>query len=282
MPQSSLLPVEFHGATLYTVSIDGAHHVALRPIVQALGLDWAAQFTRIKRHPVLSTCVVVTATQVPGDDQARDMFFLPLDKLNGWLFGVSVNRVKPELRERLTQYQRECFDVLARHFLPTTPYAVLPGQTLSAEQAQTLRELLTTSVKRLPHDKQASAMVKGWSKLKAHFGTDYRHIPASEFAEALSIIARHVAESAIADEAPTLRNRRWLIATDREGRETVQPVGPHDFISNWADLTRGIADGSLLPSTSELIDLATACMQRVQRRPAIYRRSDVPGVLTPV
>lgn len=165
---------------------------------------------------------------------------------------------------------------------PTTPYAVLPGQTLSAEQAQTLRDMLTTAVKRLPHDKQAGAMVKGWSKLKAHFGTDYRHIPAGEFAEALSIIARHVAESALTDEAPTLRNRRWLIATDHEGRETVQAVGPHDFISNWADLTRGIADGDLLPSTSELIDLATACMQRVQRRPAIYRRSDVPGVLNPV
>ena len=36
--------------------------------------------------------------------------------LNGWLFGVDVNRVRPELRERLMQYQRECFQVLNAHF----------------------------------------------------------------------------------------------------------------------------------------------------------------------
>ena len=37
-------------------------------------------------------------------------------------------------------------------------------------------------------------MIKGWSKLKAHFKTDYRHIPQAEFHEAVSIVARHVAE----------------------------------------------------------------------------------------
>ena len=202
--QSALVPVEFHGATLVAITIDGVHHVALRPIVQALGLDWAAQFSRIKRHPVLSTCVAVTTTQMPGDDQAREVFFLPLDKLNGWLFGVSVNRVKPELRDKLIQYQRECFDVLARHFLPTTPYSVQPGQTLSAEQAEALRNLLTSHVQKLPKPQQGKAMVQGWSKLKAHFGTDYRHIPAGEFHEAVSIIARHIVDWELVDETPAL------------------------------------------------------------------------------
>lgn len=36
-------------------------------------------------------------------------------------------------------------------------------------------------------------MVKGWSKLKAHFGVSYRDIPAERFVEAMSIMARHVA-----------------------------------------------------------------------------------------
>ena len=72
------------------------------------------------------------------------MLMLPLDKLNGWLFGVSVLRVKPELRERLTQYQAECFDVLARHFLPAQPqtekyygqpgYIPLPEPTLKGRR----------------------------------------------------------------------------------------------------------------------------------------------------
>lgn len=69
MSQSALTPVEFHGASLFITTIDNVPFVAMRPITQALGLDWAAQFTRIKRHPVLSICVAVTTTQMPGDDQ---------------------------------------------------------------------------------------------------------------------------------------------------------------------------------------------------------------------
>ncbi|MFZ4624109.1 MAG: phage antirepressor N-terminal domain-containing protein [Rhodoferax sp.] len=123
---SALVPVEFHGATLTVTTINGAPFVVLRQIVEALGLDWQGQHARIKRHPVLSTCVSVTKMQMPGDDQSREVFMLPLDKLNGWLFGVTVSRVRPELRERLTQYQAECFDVLARHFGVKHPVSALP------------------------------------------------------------------------------------------------------------------------------------------------------------
>lgn len=85
-----------------------------------------------------------------------------------------------------------------------TPYSVQPGQTLSAEQAEALRNLLTSHVQKLPKAQQAGAMVKGWSKLKAHFGVPYRQIPASEFTEAISIVARHVAEWELVDETPAL------------------------------------------------------------------------------
>jgi hypothetical protein len=44
------------------------------------------------------------------------MLCLPLKYLDGWLFGVNANRVKPELRGRVIQYQRECYDILARAF----------------------------------------------------------------------------------------------------------------------------------------------------------------------
>ena len=117
---STLTPVEFHGATLTVTLINGVPFVAMRPICEAIGLDWASQFTRIKRHPVLAKGVVVTTTPSAGGDQKAVM--LPLDKLDGWLFGVSVRRVRPELRERLTQYQAECFDALARHFGSAAPH----------------------------------------------------------------------------------------------------------------------------------------------------------------
>ena len=87
---------------------------------------------------------------------------------------------------------------------PTTPYSVQRGQTLSTEQAEALRNLLTSHVQKLPKPQQGKAMVQGWSKLKAHFGTDYRHIPAGEFHEAVSIIARHIVDWELVDETPAL------------------------------------------------------------------------------
>jgi len=37
---------------------------------------------------------------------------IPYDKVNGWLFSISVNRVKPEVRQKLIEYKKECFEVL--------------------------------------------------------------------------------------------------------------------------------------------------------------------------
>ena len=83
-----------------------------------------------------------------------------------------------------------------------TPYTVQPSDTLNEPQQIALRAMLESNVKRLPHAKQAGAMIKGWSKLKAHFGVPYRQIPAGEFEEALSIVARHVSEWELVDEVP--------------------------------------------------------------------------------
>jgi hypothetical protein len=41
---------------------------------------------------------------------------LPADMLHGWLFGVTTGKVKPEYRETLNVYRRECFAVLWRAY----------------------------------------------------------------------------------------------------------------------------------------------------------------------
>lgn len=108
--------VDFHGAHLPVVEIDGAPYVALKPICEALSVDWPAQRRRVMRNPVLSEGVAITVMPTAGGDQ--EAVCLTLSKLNGWLFGISTARVRdPARRERLLQYQRECFDVLSAHFM---------------------------------------------------------------------------------------------------------------------------------------------------------------------
>lgn len=112
---TTLAAVEFHGATLVTTLVDGVPHVALKPVCSAIGIDWEAQHKRISGHPILSSTISVTEI-VAEDGRRREMTCLPLKHLNGWLFGVDANRVAPEVRERLLEYQRECFDVLADYW----------------------------------------------------------------------------------------------------------------------------------------------------------------------
>lgn len=73
-------------------------------------------------------------------------------------------------------------------------YAVNPSDTLTADEADLLRTMLRDAEALLPGDRRAAFMIAGWSKLKAHFGVSYRSIPRAEFEEAVSILARHVAD----------------------------------------------------------------------------------------
>lgn len=111
----SLIPVPFHGTTLYAFARASRACVVLQSIVEAIGLDWKSQHARITRHPVLGSAIFITE-MVAADGKRRAVSCLPLDMLNGWLFGIDTRRVRPELREKIVAYQTECFEVLARHF----------------------------------------------------------------------------------------------------------------------------------------------------------------------
>ncbi len=117
----SLVPVEqkqveFYKDTVMAVRLaDGGVYVPIKPICDNLGVTLAGQRERINRDPVLSE--IVTSVSVTLTQQARGMLCLPLKFIPGWLFGINANRVKPELRERIIRYQRECYDVLAEAFV---------------------------------------------------------------------------------------------------------------------------------------------------------------------
>ena len=73
--------------------------------------------------------------KTPGGDQR--MLALPLKLLPGWLFGIQASRVKPELRDKILRYQRDCYEALWNAFkaeiLPTapTPLMELSGAALA-------------------------------------------------------------------------------------------------------------------------------------------------------
>jgi len=130
----AVIAVPFHSQTLTAALINGIPHVAMKPICENIGLNWASQFSRIKRHPVMSKGVVMMAT--PSNSGIQEMLMLPLKMLNGWLFGVDSNRVAPEIKDRVIEYQEECFDVLANHFMPKQIEQPKPKHATAKEKLQ--------------------------------------------------------------------------------------------------------------------------------------------------
>ena len=131
MPDQALQPIEqktilFYEDEITAVVVDAHGHqqvyVPLRPICEYLGLSWSSQLQRLRGDAVLSDeamSVLLTNTDIDPTSRrpnTSEMVCLPLKFLNGWLFGVNPKRVRPDLRERVIRYQRECYDVLAQAF----------------------------------------------------------------------------------------------------------------------------------------------------------------------
>ena len=137
----TLVTVDFHGQSLVAVLIDGKPFVAMRPICKNIGLQWESQYNRIKRNPVMNEGIFIMNMPSEGGDQ--ETICLPLDMLNGWLFGVDVNRVREEIRPKLMQYQKECFGVLFRHFMPQSATSA-PAPALTRPPKRSRKDLSFT------------------------------------------------------------------------------------------------------------------------------------------
>lgn len=179
----NIITVDFHGQPILTICEDGQHYVGMKAVCENIGLGWHGQWERINRHAVLKPTVRVIRT-VAEDGKPRDMICLPLEYLNGWLFGVDVSRIKDAaVRERLTQYQRECFTVLYNYWhngKAENPRRTTPDERAGLRQAVTM---LTTK-RGLMHD-------EAYRLIHQRFNVSHiEEIPAEQLPQAVEYIHR--------------------------------------------------------------------------------------------
>lgn len=116
--------VQFYNDTLLIgTASDGTKVVAIKPICESIGVDHATQLKKIETDPKFSYRHTPTTG---ADGKQYSMFCIPIDQVTGWLFTINANKVKPESREALLRYQRECMVALNKHFMPegVTPRTV--------------------------------------------------------------------------------------------------------------------------------------------------------------
>ncbi|EIC1950256.1 phage antirepressor N-terminal domain-containing protein [Escherichia coli] len=185
--------VPFNGQQIITAIAAGVAYVAMKPIVENLGMSWSTQQTKLMKQISKFNCVHMN--MVAADGKLRKLLCLPLKKLNGWLFSINPEKVRADIRDKLIQYQEECFSVLHDYWTkgyvvnPRKSKKALPGK-ITTEQQEAIKQLVMSRGQSLPKEKQAKAMITMWSSLKSHFGCSYKEISEEQFTEALSLAAR--------------------------------------------------------------------------------------------
>ena len=199
--------VPFNGQQIITAMAAGIAYVAMMPVVENLGMSWSTQQTKLMKQLEKFNCVHMN--MVAADGKLRKLLCLPLKKLNGWLFSINPEKVRADIRDKLIQYQEECFTVLHDYWTkgevknPRKAKKSLPGK-ITPEQQEAIKQLVMTRGKALPKENQAKAMITMWSSLKSHFGCSYKEINDDQFTEALSIAARVPLEGEFLGKQETL------------------------------------------------------------------------------
>lgn len=101
------LTAEFLGKEITLVDNNGIAYVAMREIVEGIGLAWKPQYKKLVDHSEKFSCYHMTTTGKDG--KKYEMLCMPIKKLNGWLFSINPNKVRADLKTRLEEYQEECF-----------------------------------------------------------------------------------------------------------------------------------------------------------------------------
>ncbi|HYN87543.1 MAG TPA: phage antirepressor N-terminal domain-containing protein [Ardenticatenaceae bacterium] len=137
--------IDFYGEELVAVQdAEGTVWLPMRPLCDVLGVVWSSQRDRISRDAVMGEVVRAIRVVRPGErGGAQEMACLPLDVARFWLIGINANRVKPEFRDRLVEYQREAIEIIEGAFarVPAAPAGVddahiITMRDLAARQAQ--------------------------------------------------------------------------------------------------------------------------------------------------
>ena len=112
MSSITTINVPFHGNNLCIVNHDGRPYVPMKPIVEGMGLSWEPQLRKLNQRFTKGMIKMV----IPSIGGAQETVCLAMHKLTGWLFSIMPNKVKPEIRDKVIQYQEECDDVLYEYW----------------------------------------------------------------------------------------------------------------------------------------------------------------------
>lgn len=289
--------------------------------------------------------VMVEFTNGKGGTQQAPAYRITRDGFTLLAMGFTGKEAMQWKVAYLTAFNKMEQELLAKR--TSLPYTAQPRDKLTLDQGDELRSMLETAAQKLPPEKRGLFLQTGWAKLKKHTGVNYRKIPQAAHTDALSLLARHVAEWELVDDTPKAgtvqaivadwvkkieepngypamlfepiveavqrkmgnqpaqpdaartkaafdaasqaaasvqsavfnavlsgndewKYSRWMLAfiddSAKGSPAYVRQLDHGSFTTTWPRLVRDVANGECMCTSAELIEMASACMQRLQQR----------------
>jgi hypothetical protein len=101
--------LKFNGKRIVMLANDGVWWIAIKPICEALGVDYIRQFKNLKENRILVQ-LLSEQTIVAADRKMRKMVCLPESAIYGWIFQIESGA------PGLDQFKWECYRALYEHF----------------------------------------------------------------------------------------------------------------------------------------------------------------------
>jgi hypothetical protein len=106
MENRELRTVPFHGDEIVTFEAEGVRYVAMRRIVENMGLSWGSQHDKLMDQKTKFSCTDIATTGADG--KIYEMLAMPVEKLPLWLASINPNKIKSEpTRAKVERYQAE-------------------------------------------------------------------------------------------------------------------------------------------------------------------------------
>lgn len=186
--KAELMPVPFYGDTLVLVNEGGTPFVAMKPIVENMGISWQGQHAKLTEKFGSVIKIILTTG---GDGKQYEMICLPLRKITAWLYSINPNKASPELHEKIGRYQAECDDALWNYWTQ--------GQATRPDLRTTGPDRLTQTLKA---SGKAAALI---GQIRATTDDEARRVLYTGLVECCQTLRTH---------APTLESLRPLMPQD--------------------------------------------------------------------
>lgn len=211
--------VPFNGQQVLTAVAAGVTYVAMRQIVENIGIDWTGQSVKLRKMKDKFNCRDIS--MVAADGKIRKLLCLPLKKLNGWLFSINPEKVRADIRDKLIQYQEECFTVL--HDYWTKGAAIRPTPETTVDDRTPLRGIVNRIMGKYGMTYQAV-----YKLVHKEFGVKHiDELSPKQTAEAVEYLATKVIEGEFLGKQQPVASSRYHFP--------VETADPHNrkFANDW-------------------------------------------------